>query len=252
MKFLKIFLGGLFFVFLNSCITHNNKVIEYNNFICEQKTVSGGEISDGKTLKNIRIEKTDSYERIIFDIYETVNNKNVAAANPPKFFISLRAYPYEFFVTIHGIRRIDAKFDIAKNSDFIKEIYMTPFLDDSGIEFSITLTKPVQYKIYETHNPAQIVIVIKESETAEDLPALFSVRTKKEFHFEELGHLTEDLKRIAGTETRILKSQGGFLIIEAGKYNSREEAEKKAIDLNAKMNDDIFTIEKREKGAIPF
>lgn len=252
MRFFKLFLAGILFLLFNSCITNNDKDIDYKDFSSELKTISGGEISDGKNLKSIRIEKHDSYEKIIIDIYETVNNNEIAAVSPPKFFISHRAYPYEFSVRIHGIRRIDAKFDVVKNSNFINDIYMTPFLDDSGIDFSITLSAPVQYKVYESYDPAQIVILLKESDTGGDFPVLYFIRTDKEFHFETLGHLTEDLKRIAETKTRIIKSQRGFLIIEVGQYKSAEEAKKMADDLNAKLNRDIFTIEKRESRSIPF
>ncbi len=251
MKFLSIIFAAFLVVFCNSCNTKNNTEKIITDFIYEPKTVTGGVISDGKNLKNITIESHKNSENIIIDIHDILDNKTVASTEPPVFGVSYEYYPYRFTVKIHGIRRHEIFFGSDISSNFVRDLYMLPFLDDSGIEFAISLNKPVKYKVYELHDPAKIVIEIKEADFPKNLPVIYSVRTSSEYHFETLGHIAEDLAVMGESNVRIMKSENGNLFVEANTKMSLEKAEKKAAILNSQLKYAEFFVEERFPETIP-
>lgn len=218
---------------------------ETNDYTAAVGSVQGGELTDGRDLRNIRWGKHQGFERIVLDIYEGgYSEKGPPVSIPCPYTISYEHYPFRFVVELNGIRARNARFGLFKGSDLVQETYQIPYLDDSGLMFSIALKKPVEYRIFELHNPARIVIDIRENKKAMNLPAVYSVRSKKDLGVEGLGHLKEVLNHNGSENVRIIKSQTGDLFVEEGYYLTKKAAEERMKVIQQQIQEAEFFIEK--------
>lgn len=225
----------------------NTAAIASSEYTSITATVRGGAITDGKDLKDIRWAKHQGYERIVLDIYEgAYDRKGPAAEVPGSYEITYEYYPYRFSIVLNGIRAVTANFNDLKKSDLIKDSYRTPYLDDSGMEFAIELHKPVEYKIYELHRPARIVIDIREQLAPPNRPVIYSLRTNAGLGVEEAGYLREQLGDLGSKRTRIIKDNDKGFFIEEGYYTDKKEAEARRVLIEEQLKETTFLIEARE------
>ena len=251
----------LIFVFKFTASAISGIFYEASNFkeyqyISKPAVIQGGEITDGKDLRNIRWGKHPYFERIVLDIYEgAYGEKGPPASVPCRFNIKYEYYPFHFTITLMGIRSRTAEFSTFKNSKMIKDIYQLPMLDDSGIKFAVSLKQPVKFEVFELYDPARIVLDISNNLDSEkllnNLPEIYSLRTGIKGDFETLDLIKERLYNLYSENVRILQAAEGSLFVEEGYYHCLQDAEDRLNILSNKMEDINFYIEKRGPLTIP-
>lgn len=202
-------------------------------------TVEGGEITDGKIVKDIRTGKHGDYERIVIEF----NNDEVI----PRYIAKYYRYPESVIFQLGGTRRFEADFPDEKQSDLIDKFYYIITLDDCEHRFGVIFKNPVEFKVSEFKEPARIVVDIKEvdEEKTEDIKTLdkvFSLRTGVYEFGEPLGHVEEYLQyEDEGKNVRMLINDDEKYYVEEGIYYSREEAEERREELkNKDRNYELF------------
>lgn len=224
-----------------------------NTYFHEAATITGGEITDGRDLRDIRWGKHDQFERLVLDIYEgSYLDKGPAVPYPCHFEISYEYYPFRFTVLLQGIRARNAQYGRIEGSALIKEVYMLPYLDDSGIMFGIALNGPVEYEIFELHNPARIIIDLRPHDGPVDLPPVFSLRTRSgSFDYETLGYLEEKLLHVGSEDVRIMQGRASLLFLEEGYYSTWEEGKERLEYLQNELGFIGLFLEERQAHAKP-
>jgi hypothetical protein len=221
-------------------------------------TVQGGELgADGIDLFSISFAKHDTFERLVFDLHKWNMPGDPPAVRPSFFLVAYEKYPYRLVFEIEGIRMVNATFPNFAGSTYINNLHVAGSLGDSGVKYALTLKKPIEFEIYELHQPARIVVDIKGSKIKrEKSPAVYSLRTQslRPQSVISIQEIFTDLYK----EARILQSRNKKYIVEEGYYKTEQEAlarkkylaknlkELKAIDKEA-----ILFIEKREVDEIP-
>jgi hypothetical protein len=176
------------------------------------------------------------------------------AAIPCLFWVTYEAYPFRLVFQLEGVRWRSASFPKFSGSDYICGMNSIHSLDWGNERFAVTLSKPIQYEIYELHNPARIEVDIKGgNKKAGDFPQVYSLRTQSyDYNWEKLFDLEGELSTLTETtdkKARILKSSDNKYVIEEGYYKTKKEAlqiQKKF----AKKGITLF-IEKRKADEIP-
>ncbi len=222
------------------------------NYTFEEAIIQGGEITDGRDLRNIRWGKHPEFERIVLDIYEgAYYEKGPVVPVPCHFVVEYEYYPFRFTVTLNGIRARNAEYRSIPESSVIEETYLIPYLDDSGIKFGIALKGPVEFEVFELHNPGRIVIDMRENPVKLDLPEVYSLRTATGLGVEDLGHLQEIMLGLGSEKPRILMTQDGKLFFEEGYYSTIEKANQRKDEIASSVEGVEFFIEKRGPGSVP-
>lgn len=217
-----------------------------NRYLSEMGAVEGGESADGCDLRNIRWGKQPGFERVVLDIDQgAYQEKGLPVQVPCYFKIKYEFYPYRFTVLLSGIRARNAKYQQFTGSGLIQGTYLIPYLDDAGIMFAVALKKPVEYEIFEMHNPGRIVIDLRENRSPVKLPDIYSVRTKSGLGVENAGHLEESLMSIGSKNVRIIQAKDGGLFVEEGYYRNPKEAENRLKTVVKEIHEVPFFIEKR-------
>ncbi|KYH35550.1 hypothetical protein CLTEP_04890 [Clostridium tepidiprofundi DSM 19306] len=218
----------------NDSSTISNK--DKNSDYLSEGSVTGGEVTDGRKLTEIRWAVHDDYERILL---EFGNDKVV-----PCFIVQYNKYPYSFVFQLNGTREFSADFPNITNSNLISKFYHIVTCDDCTRRFGVILKKPVEFKVHEYKDPARIVVNIrKTNKNAKDLTKVYSLRTESyEDLSEKICHIEEDLMydeegKEESKNVRILIDQHDKYFVEEGYYNTREEAEKRKKELEQKSKD---------------
>jgi hypothetical protein len=154
------------------------------NIYHDSGKVTGGQATDGKDLYSISFGKHDTFERLVLSIHEWTTDENLipkgkspAAAIPCRFEVSAEEYPFRLFFDLEGVRWRSAKLANVKSSEYISGMYFI-FSDSWGNErLAVTFSKPMEYEVYELHNPARIVVDIKARESSTiKFPPVYSLR----------------------------------------------------------------------------
>ena len=250
MKHLLFFL--VFFIMFSSWGLDAVPLDKQWEYFDEKFSVQGGEITDGKNLGDIRWGRHADFERLVLDIHKSLDFQKGPAAEVPCYFtVKYEYYPYRLTVELNGIRSREAEFGDLICSQYIERTYSLPYLDDSGIMFSIALNKPVKIEVFELHSPGRIVIDIAENEFPQKLQPVFSVRTKTGLGIEELRYLQERAGKEEGFNPRIIKGENGELFLEAGFYNTLEKAQSKMAKISSLIEGRVFFIEERGPACTP-
>ncbi|MBU4233778.1 MAG: WG repeat-containing protein [Proteobacteria bacterium] len=221
-------------------------------------TVQGGELTaDGIDLFSISFAKHDTFERLVFDLHQWNMKGNPPAVRPSFFLVAYEQYPYRLVFEIEGIRMVNATFPNFAGSNYINNLHVAGSLGDSGVKYALTLKKPIEFEIYELHQPARIVVDIKGSKIKrEKLPAVYSLRTQS-LQSKSVISIQEILTGMF-RESRILQSRNKKYLVEEGYYKTKQDAltRKKYLVKNLKELKEIdkgviLFIEKREVNEIP-
>jgi hypothetical protein len=220
-------------------------------------TVQGGRIVDGNAIERVRWGKHEDFERIVVEISSNWYEENRPPAVIPCYFeVAYEHYPHRLMFTTVGIRRSSASFPEFLGSNLVRDMDRIFLGDDSAATFDITFERPVEFEVFELHNPGRIVVDIRAVELGPaELPPVYSLRTASYPYGSFVGYLAEDLSRLSGKNARLLRSEDGRSLVEEGYYTSRKEAEdrKKTIEKDFKHNEDpvhLF-IEKRNAEDVP-
>ena len=142
-------------------------VLSLSMGISEAKPVqvlSGGSISDGLDLSNIRVGEHSGYTRIVFDV------KYWKGYGAPKAGTSSdKVGHYKFTlnenhtieIEFAGFRSGSAK-DVAEQGivKSIKRLKGEAYGDDSSLFYQIILRQPAKLKVFHLYDPARIVLDI--------------------------------------------------------------------------------------------
>lgn len=128
-------------------------------------TVQGGEITDGMDIRDIRWSKHITFERIVLHIYKSEDGKKgLPAPVPCHFEIEYEQRPFRLVFTLSGVRRFSATFPKLTGSNLINDIHKIIYPDNSVAKFAVELKEPIEYEVFELHNPAMIVVDIRPFE----------------------------------------------------------------------------------------
>jgi len=219
----------------------------------------GGEITDGQDIRRITVERSADYETIQVDFtwgFTLVQGepRGAAVGTAGHFTVTRKTHPESIIVHVGGVRSFSAAQslpDLAR-MQFIGSIYRLITLDDSAHRFAVTFTRPVAVEVTEQRNPARIVIRVSEDKQAEQLPAMYSLRTASMPLGETVGHAEEDLKfRLGSEQARIQQDIAGYYLAEEGLYTTRAEAERRMIALTTAGFGRPLYIERRDAKAVP-
>jgi len=128
------------------------------------QVLSGGSISDGLDLSNIRVGEHSGYTRIVFDV------KYWEGYGAPKAGTSSdNAGHYKFTlnenhtieVELSGFRSSSAK-DVRERGivKSIKRLKGEAYGDDSSVFYQIILRHPAKLKVFHLYDPARIILDI--------------------------------------------------------------------------------------------
>ena len=244
------------------------------NIYRDSGKIIGGQRTDGKDLYSIRFGKHETFERLVISIHEWVmDEKGVSKGGPPaaipcSFEVTYEEYPCRLVFDFEGVRWSSATFPKFPGSDYIIGIHSIFAHSWGNDRFAVILKKPIKYEVFELHNPAKIVVDIKEeNKSVHQFPPVYSLRTKSSdnssgdlrdieekiigLKYEEGGGDDWGRKEVLpkGKKVRILQSRDNKLFIEEGYYKTKQEALKRQKSF-AKEGITLF-IEKRKMDEIP-
>jgi hypothetical protein len=202
----------------------------------------------GMDVYDIRFSKQTTYERLELEIHERQINRPY---DTPCFYkVTYEQYPFRLVVDLDSTRsEFSADFPYFGNSDYISGLYSLLSYDWGNYNFALTLKKPIQYEVFELHNPARIVIDLKAGDKSEkDYPPIYSLRSQS-YYLNDLRDEEEKISELAEKEVRIIRSQDKKYFIEEGYYKTEKEATERK-----KLFDEkgiVLFIEKRKANEIP-
>jgi hypothetical protein len=224
------------------------KVGKKNIYLDSGKVQGGLGKPGGMDVYDIRFSKHGTFERLVLEIHERLINKPY---DTPCFYeVTYEQYPFRLVVDLDSTRsEFSADFPNFSNSDYICGKYFLLSYDWGNYIFALTLKKPIKYEVFELHNPARIVIDIKEGDKSEkDYPPIYSLRSQS-YYKSDLRDEEEKISQLAEKKVRVIKSQDKKYFMEEGYYKTEKEAleRKKFFDEKGIA---LF-IEKRKANEIP-
>jgi hypothetical protein len=240
----------LFLLIISVPIGAQSQIIKANagkkNIYINAGKVKGGQPTDGKDLSFINFGKHDTFERVALDIHEWTGDAGTPsrrmgppAAIPCQFEVTYEEYPFRLFFDLEGIRWRSATPPNVSSSDYINNMYFI-FSDSWGNErLAVTFNKPIEYEVFELHNPSRIVVDVKAGDiSANKFPPVYSLRSRSSDDSDELRDLQYklislknhddywgDKKEIPkGKKVRVLQSQDKKYFVEEGYYKTKQEA----------------------------
>jgi len=130
------------------------------------QVISGGGISDGLDLSNIRIGEHTGYTRIVFDVtyWEGYGSPKAgkSADNVGHYKFTLDEN-HSIEIEFSGFRSSSAKETSVSAQSTVESIKMLrgeAYGDDSSIFYQILLRHPSKLKVFHLYNPARIVLDI--------------------------------------------------------------------------------------------
>lgn len=143
-------------------------IVGKKNIYRDSGKVMGGQRTDGKDLYSIKFGKHDTFERLVLSIHEWTTDENLVpkgdsppAAIPCPFEVTYEEYPFRLFFDLEGVRWISANLPNHASSEYISGMYFI-FPDSWGnARLAVTFKGPMQYEVFELHDPARIVVDIK-------------------------------------------------------------------------------------------
>ncbi|MBI9012171.1 MAG: hypothetical protein JEZ08_08030 [Clostridiales bacterium] len=205
----------------------------------------GGIITDGTDISGIEIVEEETFEEIVIEFSNDGENQDTVGA----YKVTQAEYPSTITFEIGGARRFTAMEDFKKlnDSQYVKDIYPLITLDDSMIRFVVVFNTAVNCEITELKSPASLVMRISEKELS-DQQDMYIVRTESMQNGETFGIQEEEFAR--EYDTRILKDDNGWFIIELNTYDSKEAAEAFIAEYSV-SSDKKLIVEKRSEKETP-
>lgn len=211
--------------------------------------VTGGEITDGKSVANIEHGIHDEYERLVLDIYEgSYQELESPAVIPNHFEVTKEAYPSRFVYTLRGIRGQPDEIPDLSNMDLFSYMDTLPLFDDATILLAAYLQEPIEFEIFEMHDPAKIVTDVSLLEQEAEYASVYSVRTasiSEDENIELIQRPSSAFEEQGADQVRTLHSEDNTIFVEEGYYSTLEEAEERKEELENDGIDIELHIEER-------
>src|SRR5690625_3883838 len=220
-----------------------------NNYI-QDGTFIGGEKADGRVIGNIDHGIHDDYERLTLDIYEGSYQELGDPVEKPNYFeVTKEVYPSRLFYTLNGIRGNLEEIPDLSNMDLFSYMETIPIFDDATIQLAVYVQKPIEFEVFELHDPAKIVTYVSPIEREDTYATVYSVRTtsiSQDDNLEDIERLTSEFAERGAEQVRTLHSEADTIFVEEGYYSTLEEAEERKAELE---HDDIdFDLHIEERG----
>lgn len=132
---------------------------------------TGGVITDGLDVKEVRWASRKGFERFVFDVYKWGGYGSPAGTEKvdvPGYFEVFgrdgRDGEDSIRVIISGYRSFSADMPDLEDSELIESLSVKSdeeLASDSGFVLDIILKKPSEYKAFELHKPGRIVVDLK-------------------------------------------------------------------------------------------
>ena len=130
-------------------------------FTERNKDTSGGTITDGLNIKEVRVSQSPERTRIVFDSYSAQNKKASVSGH---YTFNYNAKKHRIILIINGYRNFTAleanKTRTFSKNSIIEKIYLVPYKDDSGFQCNIDLRKGAKVNAFNLKAPGRIVIDI--------------------------------------------------------------------------------------------
>ncbi len=130
------------------------------------QVLSGGTISDGLDLSNIRIGEHTGYTRIVFDVkyWEGYGapKAGTSSDNVGHYTFTLDQN-HSIEIEFSGFRSSSAKDIVISGHSMVQSIKILQgeaYGDDSSVFYRIRLRAPARLKVFHLYNPARIVLDI--------------------------------------------------------------------------------------------
>jgi hypothetical protein len=211
-------------------------------------SAGGGTIQDGVDVNFISVKQLKNSDQLILNFANPDVTQQLASSYNVKFTEN----PATMTITVSGARKFSAVKDLEtlKQSRYVQDAYPLITLDDSAIRFNVTLTDSVAYEVKEYKEPAQVVITLKEKGDEVKGGSVYSLRTVSQPSGEALGMAEEMLYGLE--DVRMLKDEKGLYLVEAGYFNTEEEALKQLQKIKTEYGvEDLLVVEKRAVQQIP-
>lgn len=212
-------------------------------------TFTGGEVTDGRSVGHIDHGMHDGYERLVLDIYEgSYQELEDPAEIPNHFEVTKEAYPARFVYTLSGIRGLPEDIPDLSGMEYFTFMDTIPLFDDATIQLAAYVQHPVEFEVFEMHDPAKIVTDVRPREEEEEYAAVYSLRTASvsgDENMEDIEIRGTALTERDAEEVRTLHGEDDTLLVEEGYYHTQEEAE----DRKAELEEDLdFELHVEERG----
>ncbi|WP_339250410.1 hypothetical protein NSQ43_11750 [Sporosarcina sp. FSL W8-0480] len=212
-------------------------------FAFEYGLATGGTITDNVNVKSITVEKEDDVEHISIHFTQRGEEEEYQLL-APVYIIEYQENPYTMTFTIHGARAFEAnEFIHLKNSELVEDAYWLVTHDDSAIRFTIVFKGPVKIAGEEYSDPAQLVVSVAADEEP-IATKLYTVRTPSHLFGGDIPDYEEYL--LKEKDLRVLRENGilfstweSEFYLEVGLYENKEDAEKKAHEINEEYGPDL-------------
>ncbi|MGV8146694.1 MAG: hypothetical protein ACLKAK_08560 [Alkaliphilus sp.] len=203
----------------HACMSHVLAIRKKTGAYSCNGMIVGGEVTDGRVIKEITHEIHEEFERIVVSF----DNEDII----PHFSVRHAENPQTLIFAIDGVRGF--KIDLPKevNSSLVDVICPIMTLDDSQVRFGIIFNQQIKFEVYELIDEARIVVDIIKNEMHVGDGRLYTIRTMRYDFGETIGQIEGFLKFELGLpEVRILMDSDNMYYVEMGKYHTREDAEK--------------------------
>jgi hypothetical protein len=215
---------------------------------------TGGEITDGKDVHDIDWSRQDGFERVEIRIHEARwgDSENAGPVDVPcRFTVRREDFPARLTVVVSGTRMFSASSPELPSEALVTGFYRIVYLDDAGVMFAFDLNNDTEFEVFETHDPAVIVIDVRPVPAGSHAgpETLFSLRSASWAPGERQGHLQENLMRSGAVRSRVLRDAEGTFCVEEGLYPTRQEAEERQKVLAGKNI--VLYVEQRGAGDQP-
>jgi len=131
--------------------------------------ITGGDVTDGLDIKNLRWAPRQGFERLVFDVFEQSEEDEPGSAEPvdvPGYFeVSLPEAGNDIRIRLSGYRSFTAQIPDLGESKIIKNITVSKdntLSDSSGYLVDVQLNSAAVFRAFELHKPGRIVLDIKE------------------------------------------------------------------------------------------
>ncbi len=127
--------------------------------VTQKTSVSGGNITDGLNIGEIRVSEGTERTRIVFDSYSATDVKASVSGH-----YTFKYLPEQNRITlvVNGYRQFSAlgnsKLRTFSENSIIKKIYLTKRLDDSSFQCNIDLRQSANVNAFDIKEPGRIVI----------------------------------------------------------------------------------------------
>ena len=122
-------------------------------------TFTGGIITDGQDVSQIRFGKHETFDRLVFDLSKWIGTTPVEMVDEAcHYSTNISADGMTITLNLNGVRGVSAGSPDLRHSELINSVVASFPEDDSAVTFTIKLNQKTDYKVFTLSNPGKIVV----------------------------------------------------------------------------------------------